>query len=86
MLTETQLRGLLELNAASNESIRYGGSGWVQTRDICGTKRQRGASNMRSLIDLGFAEGRKDGPNGQSQWSFRITEQGRTEIQRQQTS
>ena len=77
VLTETQMRGLIELAAACDESIGLGGEGWVRTNRICGTKEERSASNMRGLVRLSLAEGVKYGPNPQGQWSFRATSEGR---------
>ena len=76
-MDEVRRRGLVELEAACDESIRYGGSGWVKTSRICGTKDERSAKNMCALVDLGFAEGEKQGVTPQGQWMFRITQLGR---------
>lgn len=79
-LTETQARGLIELRAACDEGIRLGGQGWVRAYDLCGTKDERSAANMRSMLPLGLVEGRKPPGLGQTQWRWRITEAGRAFI------
>lgn len=79
-LTETEFRGLIELEAACDEMISFGKSGWVQTSQICGTDEERSSSNMRRLCDLGLAEGEKAGRNKQAQWVFRITPHGRDRL------
>lgn len=77
-LSEAQKRGLLELEAACDERIRYyGGEGLVRTFDICGTPAERSSSNMKSLVALGFAEGKKADVAKQQQHRWRITEAGR---------
>jgi hypothetical protein len=86
MTNETQERGLIELEAACNESIRYGGSGWVKTSRLSGCHEERSAANMRSLVSLEFAEGRKAGVMPQGQWLFRITPLGRQVITHKEES
>jgi hypothetical protein len=85
MISETQERGLIELQAACDESIRYGGVGWVKTSRLSGTEDDRSAKNIRSLVDLRLAEGRKAGVLPQGQWLFRITERGRDVIAQQES-
>lgn len=80
-LSETQLRGLIELAAAQDEQIRYGQSDWVRARNLSGTKAERSASNLQSLAALGLVEGEKaNAYNKQGQWRWRITEAGRAAL------
>lgn len=76
-LTETEQSGLAELAAACDEKVRYGGTGWCRTRDLCGTSEVRSSSTMLALVRYGYAESRKYGSHRQTQYSWRITPAGR---------
>lgn len=85
-LTRAQRSGLAELKAACDERAKYGPDSeqWVRTLDLSGSPHERSAANMRRLVALGLADGKKyfnDSP--QSQWAWRITAAGRAALEEQ---
>lgn len=71
-LTEAQRRGLIECCAM--------GDGSFYSRHLSGTKQERATSNLHSLRKLGYLEAVKEGPNGQSQYRWRVTPAGRAAL------